>query len=66
MRTIVSLAKRLKIDVVAEGVESTRQLDQTRALDCEYVQGYLISRPVELEEVVAMIYEREELEEDAA
>ena len=34
------------MDVVAEGVETTKQLAQLRALKCEYAQGYLFSEPV--------------------
>jgi diguanylate cyclase (GGDEF)-like protein/PAS domain S-box-containing protein len=46
MRTIVTLAHNLGLDVVAEGVETADQLAGLRALGCEYAQGYLISRPL--------------------
>ncbi len=45
VRTILSLARNLEMDVVAEGVESAAQLDLLRSLGCRQVQGYLISRP---------------------
>ena len=50
VRTVIALAKALKLDVVAEGIESIHQLHQLRILGCEYGQGYLFSRPVPLEE----------------
>ncbi|MEQ8718134.1 MAG: EAL domain-containing protein [Acidimicrobiales bacterium] len=44
--TVVSLGVALGCDVVAEGVEETRQLDQLRALGATRAQGYLISEPL--------------------
>ena len=49
VRTIVGLAHALDMDVVAEGVESPAQVEQLHALGCEYMQGYLLSRPVPAE-----------------
>ncbi|MEO5362515.1 MAG: EAL domain-containing protein [Magnetococcus sp. DMHC-8] len=43
---IVSMAKSLRLRVVAEGVENPGQLDFLKALDCDEVQGYWISRPM--------------------
>lgn len=47
VRAILLLAHNLKMDVVAEGVETMEQLAQLRALDCEYAQGYLFAPPLE-------------------
>jgi EAL domain-containing protein (putative c-di-GMP-specific phosphodiesterase class I) len=44
--TIISLAHQLKLLVIAEGVETTAQQDLLGSLQCDIVQGYLISRPV--------------------
>jgi diguanylate cyclase (GGDEF)-like protein/PAS domain S-box-containing protein len=49
VRTIVVLARNLGMDVIAEGVETEEQLARLVALDCDYVQGYLISRPLDAE-----------------
>lgn len=46
VRTIVTLAWNLGIEVVAEGIETNKQLAQLRALRCEHGQGYLFSKPV--------------------
>lgn len=51
VRTIVSLAHNLALDVMAEGVETGEQLAQLRALGCEFGQGYLFSKPVSPETV---------------
>jgi len=46
VRTILLLAKNLKMEVVAEGIESPRQLDLLRKLDCALGQGFLFSPPL--------------------
>src|SRR5205823_4666349 len=47
VRTVVSLAENMGMEVVAEGVETLSQLSQLRKLNCQYGQGYLFSRPVD-------------------
>ncbi len=49
VRTIITLAHNLKMNVIAEGVETAEQLSQLRDLGCEYGQGYYFSRPVSAE-----------------
>jgi diguanylate cyclase (GGDEF)-like protein/PAS domain S-box-containing protein len=46
VRTIVSLAHTLGMEVVAEGVETSGQWSQLGALRCEYSQGYFFSKPL--------------------
>jgi diguanylate cyclase len=43
---MIQLARKLGIRVVAEGVEDHQTWDELSVLDCELIQGYLISRPV--------------------
>jgi EAL domain-containing protein (putative c-di-GMP-specific phosphodiesterase class I) len=43
---IIALAHSLKMDVVAEGVETSSQLEHLQALACDHVQGFLLSRPL--------------------
>ena len=43
---VVSLAHALGLEVVAEGVETERQLEILQALECDFAQGFLFSRPV--------------------
>lgn len=49
VRTIMLLAKNLNMTVIAEGVESMAQANQLNALECDYVQGYLYSKPLSVE-----------------
>ena len=45
VRTIINLARSLKMRVIAEGVETTGQLNKIRELQCDYGQGYLFAKP---------------------
>jgi diguanylate cyclase (GGDEF)-like protein len=58
VRTIVTLASNLGMEVVAEGVETAYQLSQLRALKCDYGQGYLFSRPLSKEAAEALLMEK--------
>ena len=44
VRAIVTMARALAMRVVAEGVETMEQVDMLRSLDCDEIQGYLISK----------------------
>jgi len=46
VKTIISLAHNLGIEVVAEGVETLSQLHRLKGLGCEYAQGFLFSEPL--------------------
>jgi diguanylate cyclase (GGDEF)-like protein/PAS domain S-box-containing protein len=46
VKAIVEMAHSLKLEVIAEGVETEEQLSQLRGLGCNYVQGFLFSKPV--------------------
>ncbi|MEO5676850.1 MAG: EAL domain-containing protein [Usitatibacter sp.] len=52
---IIAMAKRLKLRVIAEGVENRAQLDFLRTNQCEAFQGYLFSRPITALEATAML-----------
>jgi len=45
--SIVSLAKNLNLNVIAEGVELSHQLSNIREMNCGYGQGFLFSEPME-------------------
>jgi len=49
-KVIVDLGHALGLEVLAEGVENRAQLDTLRALGCDEVQGYLLSRPLPADE----------------
>ncbi len=55
IKTIIDLAENLNLDVIAEGVETKEQLAILRELNCQYGQGYLFSKPVNLETAIALL-----------
>ena len=52
---IIALARALGLRVVAEGVETTRQMGTLHRLGCSVMQGYLFSRPLPAEEIEAWL-----------
>ncbi len=46
INTIVAMAKALDLNVIAEGVESQRQLEYLREIDCDEAQGFLFGKPL--------------------
>ena len=51
VRAIISMAHSLGLKVVAEGVETRRQCDILRAEGCDFLQGYLLGRPMAAEQL---------------
>lgn len=51
---MLKIARALRLEVVAHGVESTEQLEMLRALGCHTVQGNLLSRPLPAAELTAV------------
>ncbi|WP_271254443.1 putative bifunctional diguanylate cyclase/phosphodiesterase [Pseudanabaena sp. Chao 1811] len=56
--TIIELAKRLGLKVVAEGLEKEIHVDILRSLNCDYGQGFLFSRPIPADEATKLIAEQ--------
>jgi len=52
---IIAMAQTLKLQVIAEGVETRAQMEMLSFRDCVEMQGYLFSRPVRAEEIVRLI-----------
>ena len=50
VQTIIDLAHHLQLEIVAEGVETQTQLDMLRGYGCEEIQGYLVSKPLPVDE----------------
>lgn len=46
-RLIINMAKSLDMEVVAEGVENIKQYNALREMDCDLLQGFFLSRPLE-------------------
>jgi len=55
VQAIITMAHALGRSVVAEGVETTQQVDCLRELGCDLLQGFLLSRPVAPERIPSLI-----------
>ncbi|WP_051524412.1 EAL domain-containing protein [Sulfurihydrogenibium subterraneum] len=55
VKGIITLAKELGMQTLAEGVETNQQLKILRDLGCDYVQGYLLGKPMPEEEAEKLI-----------
>lgn len=58
VRAIIALAHALDLRVVAEGIEREEQLAELVNLECDEVQGYMISKPVDAKTATLMIENR--------
>ena len=54
-QAILALASSLKLKVVAEGVETKEQFEQLRASGCQELQGYIFSKALPPEELLALL-----------
>ncbi|QGQ97813.1 EAL domain-containing protein [Paenibacillus psychroresistens] len=57
-KTIIALSRRLKLSVVAEGVETYEQLSFLRSRKCNEIQGFIISKPLAEEEITLFLQAR--------
>ena len=55
---LISLAHDLNIRVIAEGVETKEQLDILKDMNCDIVQGYYLSKPLEADALEAFYNNR--------
>lgn len=53
VRNVIGLAHSFHINVVAEGIETMEQVDALRRMDCDFIQGYVYSRPISADEFEA-------------
>lgn len=58
VRTIVTLAHNLGLDVIAEGVETAEQMYQLRSLQCQCGQGNFLSKPLDSKAATDLIGEK--------
>ena len=65
VRTIIMLARNMGMDIVAEGVETKEQLAYLKELRCEYGQGFLFSRPLDLDSACELLESADAGAEDA-
>jgi diguanylate cyclase (GGDEF)-like protein len=58
LQTIISLAKNLKMKIIAEGIETESQLALLQFMGCDYGQGYLLAKPQPRKEAERMLYQK--------
>jgi diguanylate cyclase (GGDEF)-like protein len=56
--SIMDLSRNLNLKVTAEGIENETQAQIMRQMECTYLQGYLCGKPVQAEDVAAIILKR--------
>ncbi len=64
VETIILLAQKLRMDVVAEGIETTHQQDHLRTLGCRFGHGYLFSKPAPAEVAEALLLKQTDVERE--
>lgn len=62
IKAIVALAHALDLHVVAEGIETREQMEHTRRLGCDTLQGFLLGRPMPAADLEKLLGRRESLE----
>ncbi|NPA60615.1 MAG: bifunctional diguanylate cyclase/phosphodiesterase [Epsilonproteobacteria bacterium] len=60
VEAIIKMAQVMKFDVVAEGVETSKELTILNEMGCNYAQGYLFSRPMNVLDFQELLKEEEE------
>jgi EAL domain-containing protein (putative c-di-GMP-specific phosphodiesterase class I) len=55
LKSMIDMGARMGMRVVAEGVESFREMQALQKLGCHEVQGFFISRPLPAQEVLSFI-----------
>ena len=56
VEAIIAMAHSLRLEVVAEGVETKEQYDFLRRLGCDQIQGFYFSKPIPSNEIVKLLY----------
>jgi EAL domain-containing protein (putative c-di-GMP-specific phosphodiesterase class I) len=59
IKTILTLARRFDMDVVAEGIETVEHLDKLSQWGCEWGQGYLFSPAVDRDSATQLLLDRD-------
>ena len=58
VHAICTLAKSLEMEIIVEGIEHQAQVPPIQQLGCQEAQGFLLSEPVPLESLAALLRER--------
>lgn len=58
VETIINIARTMEMNVVAEGIESEQQQAVLAEMGCNYLQGFLFSRPLPAEQVPWLLLQK--------
>ena len=61
--SMIEMGQKLGYGIIAEGVETSEQLDAIKTLGCETVQGYVFSKPINAESILKLL--NREIQENA-
>ncbi len=53
--SVIAMAKKMGFETIAEGVETKEQLIRLKELGCDYIQGYLLGRPMSGEDIEQLL-----------
>ncbi|MCC0632872.1 GGDEF domain-containing protein [Clostridioides sp. ZZV14-6045] len=56
VESVIELSRRLGMKVIAEGIEEVEQVHFLRSIGCDYVQGYVFSKPLSISEFEEFTY----------
>ncbi|WP_081606392.1 putative bifunctional diguanylate cyclase/phosphodiesterase [Aeromonas diversa] len=59
VRAILWISREMKLEVIAEGVETDKEMSRLLALGCHLMQGYLFARPMKLKAMMVWMEERQ-------
>ena len=59
LEQIVSMANKLELGLLAEGVETKEQIEQLQSIGCDQVQGYYYAKPMPEEEFFALLQKQQ-------
>jgi len=62
-QTIISMAKSLNLNVVAEGVENKQQYEFVKKNECDSIQGFMFGKPMPIAELTELLLSRGKVEE---
>ena len=62
--TIIHVAKGLHLQIIAEGVETKRQVELLQHLGCHEIQGFVYSKPLPIKDYELLLWKKLQLEKD--
>ena len=65
VEVIIKMGRALGIVVIAEGVEELAQLEVLKQFECDYIQGFWLSKPQSLHNIIALCHEHMDGQDDA-